>query len=114
VDFSDTEQMDRRRTSRFPVERPARYQALSRKPQMGPGKGKTINMSSSGILMSTEHQLTPGRRVEISVSWPAQLNDTCPLQFVATGKVVRVEPGKAALEIQKHEFRTMGAKTFAD
>ena len=112
VDFRETEQTDRRRTSRFPVERAVRYQMLSRTPQIGPGKGQTVNMSSSGVLISTEDQLPVGRKLEVSISWPAQLDDTCPLKLVATGKVVRVEPGRAALSIQKHEFRTTGSNAF--
>ena len=65
-------------------------------------------MSSNGVLFSTETDLTPGRRIEVSISWPAQLNDTCPLKLVAKGRVVRIEPGRAALEIQQYEFRTAG------
>jgi len=113
VEFSYMQQTDRRRTSRFPFERAVRYQVLSRKTQFGLGKGQTINMSSSGALISTDHELTLGRRVELSISWPAQLDDTCRLKLVAIGKVVRVEAGKAALEFQKHEFRTMGTNGFS-
>jgi hypothetical protein len=52
----------------------------------------------------------PGRTIEVAVSWPTQLNDNCPLKLVARGRVVRFEPGKAALEIQHYEFRTQGAQ----
>lgn len=65
-------------------------------------------MSSSGILFTIEGTLSPGRRLELSVNWPAQLNNQCPLKLVARGKVVRSEPGKAAIEIQQYEFRTAG------
>jgi len=109
----DTEQNDRRRSNRFPVARAVRFQMLSQKVEAGPGKGQTINMSSTGVLFSTDHELAPGRRVELSVSWPAQLDDKCPLKLVAKGRVVRSEPGRAALEIQQYEFRTVGANGFA-
>ena len=103
---------ERRGSSRFPIERALRFKSLGRKPEAESGKGQTINMSSTGILFSTDHELTPGRRVEIAISWPAQLNDTCPLKLVAKGRVVRSQDGMAALEIQQYEFRTLGSAGF--
>jgi hypothetical protein len=50
-----------------------------------------------------------GRMVEIAVNWPARLGGTCPLQFVATGRVVRSEPDKAAVRIERYEFKTRSA-----
>jgi hypothetical protein len=44
--------------------------------------------------------------VEISVNWPARLGGTCPLQLVATGRVVRSEADKAAVKIERYEFKT--------
>ena len=104
---------DRRKSGRFAIERDIKYKVLNKKSNQESGQGKTINISSSGILFSSEHVLLPGRTIEVSVSWPAQLNDTCPLKLVARGRVVRFEPGRAALEIQHYEFRTQGAQTVA-
>ena len=50
--------------------------------------------------------LLPGRRLEVSISWPVQLNNKCALKLVARGRVVRFEQGRAAIEIQQYEFRT--------
>ena len=103
---------ERRKSSRFPIERAVLYKSLGRNPEAADGKGQTINMSSTGVLFSTNQELTPGRRIEISISWPAQLNDTCPLKLVAKGRVVRSEESSAALEIQQYEFRTLGSAGF--
>lgn len=103
---------ERRGSSRFPIERAVLFKSLGRNPEADAGKGQTINMSSTGVLFSTNQELTPGRRVEVSISWPAQLNDTCPLKLVAKGRVVRFEGGAAALEIQQYEFRTLGSAGF--
>lgn len=73
------------------------------------GDGKTLNISSSGVLFTTEQMLLPGRRLELSISWPAQLNNKCALKLVARGRIVRFEKGRAALEIQQYEFRTASA-----
>jgi c-di-GMP-binding flagellar brake protein YcgR len=104
---------DRRKSGRFTIERDIRYRVLNKKSNQEAGQGKTINISSAGILFTTEHVLLPGRTIEVAVSWPAQLNDSCPLKLVARGRVVRFEPGKAALEIQHYEFRTQGAQALA-
>jgi hypothetical protein len=103
---SEREKNDRRQADRFPIEREVRYKVLNRKNADEIGFGKTINMSSNGVLFTTEQYLLPGRRLELSISWPAQLNSTVALKLVARGRVVRCEEGKAAIEIHQYEFRT--------
>ena len=104
---STKQEQDRRASDRFPIERDVRYRAMNRKGADPVASGKTINMSSTGILFETEQMLLPGRRLELSVSWPAQLNDSCPLQLVAKAKVVRSDASTAAVEILQYEFRTV-------
>ncbi len=100
---------DRRASDRFPIEREVRYKVLSKRSADEAGSGRTVNMSSSGVLFTSQHFLIPGKRVEVSISWPAQLNNTTNLKLVARGRVVRCEDGQAALEIQQYEFRTQGS-----
>jgi len=102
---TDTQSKDRRGADRFPIERDVRYKVISKKTADEVGIGRTINMSSNGILFTSEHILLPGRRLELSVSWPAQLNNQTPLKLVARGRVIRFEGGQAAIEIQQYEFR---------
>ncbi|BDC48526.1 hypothetical protein F183_A08420 [Bryobacterales bacterium F-183] len=106
---------DRRSADRFPIEREVRYRPLStRKGVEEPGTGKTINMSSTGILFQTDRMLLPGHRLELAVSWPAQLNNSCPLKLVAKAKVVRtVSDTMAAVEILQYEFRTQSKATLS-
>jgi PilZ domain len=97
---------ERRGADRFPIEREIRYRLLNRR-EITPEKiGKTINISSNGILFTTDEVLLPGKRIEVSVSWPAQLDNKCQLKLVARGRVTRLEEGRAAIEIQQYEFRT--------
>lgn len=100
---------DRRAADRYPIEREVRYKVLSKKDGDEAGTGTTINMSSSGVLFTTDHLLIPGKRLELAISWPAQLNGNCALKLVAKGRVVRYEEGRAAIQIQQYEFRTKGA-----
>ena len=99
-------QADRRHSDRFPIEREVRYRVLNKRSGEEIGDGRTINISSSGVLFTSAHILLPGRRLELSISWPAQLNNKCALKLVARGRVVRFEQGRAAIEIQQYEFRT--------
>lgn len=105
---SDTQKTDRRAADRFPIEREVRYKVLSKKSADEAGVGRTVNMSSNGILFTSEHMLLPGRRLELAISWPAQLNNQTPLKLVARGRVIRFDGGQAAIEIQQYEFRTTG------
>jgi hypothetical protein len=70
------------------------------------GSGTTLNIGSGGILFTTEEKLPIGRMVELSVNWPARLDGICPLQFVATGRVIRSDGLKAAVRIERYEFKT--------
>ena len=98
--------LERRGTSRFPVREDVRYRVVQSKGQKVSGAGTTLNIGSGGILFTTEDQLPVGRMVELSVNWPARLDGTCALQFVATGRVVRSEPTRAAVRIERYEFKT--------
>jgi hypothetical protein len=96
---------DRRRTTRFPVCEELRYR-MTHKSSRVSGTGKTLNIGSSGVLFTTEEKLPLGQSVELSVNWPAMLDGTCPLKFVAVGRVVRSEAQMAAVRIERYEFRT--------
>ena len=98
--------LERRRTSRFPVCEDVRYRVVQSKTQQVSGAGTTLNIGSSGILFTTQDRLPLGRMVELSVTWPARLDGTCALQFVATGRVVRSELNRAAVRIERYEFKT--------
>ena len=101
---------ERRASNRLPLVRDVRYRVLKGKKSVKPdGKGKTLNISSGGVLFTTESALPPGELVELAICWPAQLNGVLPLKLVAVGRVVRAEDDKAAITIDKYEFKTRGS-----
>ncbi len=99
---------DRRTAVRFPIEQPVRYRALTSATHDA-GTGKTLDMSSNGVLFETEAVFRPGCRLELSVAWPAQLGKTA-LKLVLEGRVVRSEPGRTAVVVDRYEFRTQGTR----
>jgi hypothetical protein len=110
-DFGDHQShfsLERRESNRFPLQEELHYRVLQSKLESISGTGRTLDMSSSGILFSTQQRLHLGRLVEVAVHWPARLDGKCPLKFVAVGRVVRSESHAAALKIERYEFRTRG------
>jgi hypothetical protein len=100
---------ERRGTSRFPLREEVKYKMLNGKVVIA-GSGKTLNIGSGGVLFSTEQRLPVGRMVELAVNWPARLDGTCPLKFVASGRVIRSEDDCAAVRIERYEFRTRSTR----
>ena len=96
----------RRKSQRFPIELHVRYRTLGRQLEGLAGTGKTINISSSGVLFTSQHQLPMGTRVQVCMCWPVKLNEKCGLNLVGTGRVVRHAKGKLALRVQEWQFRT--------
>lgn len=97
---------DRRGTNRFPVREDLRYRVIHARSAQISGCGATLNIGSGGILFTTENRLPVGRTVELSINWPARLDGICPLQLVAIGRVVRSEAQRAAVRIERYEFKT--------
>ena len=104
---------ERRTNDRFPMENQLRYKLVEAKRITQTGDGKTVNMSSSGILFTVAEALPVGQRVELSVDWPAQLNEHCGLKLVALGRIVRSGAEVAAVRIEKYDFRTRATAKIA-
>ena len=102
--------VDRRDARRFPLETEIRWRPLAIRGEARPGKGKTINMSSNGVLFTTEAPLKIGTKLELSIHWPVALNATCPLKLVTQGRVTRTLAESAAVHIDRYEFRTRGTR----
>jgi PilZ domain len=98
--------MGRRKSQRFPIGLDVHYRTLGRRSDAFVGTGKTINISSSGVLFTSQHELPIGTRLEVSMRWPMKLNEKCGLNLVATGRVVRHAKGQLALRFQEWQFRT--------
>lgn len=101
---------DRRTNARFPCRLAVSYQALEHPFFSGEAVSETLNISSKGLLFTTSEPFQPGQLLQVSVDWPARLENTVPLKLVAEGRIVRNLNGQAAMRIDKYEFRTRKAK----
>jgi hypothetical protein len=108
--LSEVPGKDRRESSRFPLQEDLHYRLIDSKSQSAiAGVGTTLNIGSGGILFTTEELLPVGKTIEISVNWPARLDGTCALKFVAVGRVIRSERNRAAVRIERYQFKTRGS-----
>lgn len=101
--------IERRCKTRFPFALDVRYRTLSENPRVT-GIGHTINMSRSGLLIESEHELPVGARVEVTVEWPVPLDDEVGLQLVTVGRVGRSIGSNFVLLFRQYEFKTMKRK----
>jgi hypothetical protein len=105
-----TGERERRLKRRFHIEQDVRYKMLYGQRIAETGVGRTANISSGGVWFTTETMLTSGMPVELSMSWPVLLNDSCPMKLMIYGCVVRSNERGAAVAIERYEFRTQGSK----
>jgi len=93
---------------RFQIEQDVRYKMLYGQRIAETGTGKTANISSGGLWFTTETMLATGMPVEVSMTWPVLLNDSCPMKLMIYGCVIRSNEKGAAVAIERYEFRTQG------
>jgi PilZ domain len=98
---------ERRSKRRYPLELNLRYRSVSNRMGIA-GTGRTVNVSSAGLLVAASHDLLEGIRLQVMVEWPWLLDQSTPLQLVAESRVVRTGNTEFAVELLRYQFRTTG------
>jgi len=98
--------VERRCRARYPIELQVRYHTLLGGLLVN-GLGRTVNISSSGLLIASSDPVPAGTKLEVRIAWPSNLDGIVPLQLVATGQVVRSEEHSFAVQLSSHEFYTL-------
>ncbi len=70
------------------------------------GRGRTVNLSSKGVLFDAPERLPVGCRVQLSIAWPMKLNGTIALTLRTRGTIVRRRNRFIAVLLSSHEFCT--------
>jgi len=102
---------DRRARRRYPMCLPLQFQILKNSALTGGGSGTSLNLSGNGIAFATSQVLPVGSVVELEISWPGPFDELCSLKLIASGRVVRSAWDCTAITMDRHEFRTQGAKS---
>jgi|ERR1039458_6163919 hypothetical protein len=104
--LEEKRESERRSKTRFPIHRDLRYKLLGDDTVMGSGMGETIDMASGGVAFQIEHSLKVGEFVELSISWPVLLDNSCAMRLIVFGRIVRTWGKRSACRVDKYEFRT--------
>jgi hypothetical protein len=99
---------ENRRVARYSLELTLRFKISHRRKIVVSGTGRTVDMSSSGLLVVTDQYLEPGMQVELSIDWPVRLHGETALQLVVFGMVVRVAGSQAGIRMKRCDFHTRG------
>jgi hypothetical protein len=101
---------ERRAKARFEIHRELRYHVRARGKSVQSGSGRTVDMGSRGVAFQTDQALVAGAFVELSISWPALLDEVCPMRLSVSGRIVRTVERMAVCSVDKYEFRTQGTE----
>ena len=85
----ENRQRERRTRCRFGIRRELRYKLVEGRTVVAAGAGYTVDISSRGVAFFADYELRPGATIELSISWPALLHQTCPIRLVVCGRVLR-------------------------
>jgi hypothetical protein len=70
------------------------------------GRGRTLDLSSMALRFRAERPLAAGVPMEIVVDWPTLLDGRIPLQWIATGLVIRTLGTDTVVKIEHYMFKT--------
>ena len=73
------------------------------------GFGRTVNLSSGGVLFEADCRLPASGPIELAMNWP-YLDGVVTLKLVVSGSIVRSDAKAIAVKVEQHEFRTAGAR----
>jgi len=102
----DTQENDRRSKHRFAIQRELHFKVMERERVVSKGVGRTVDISSIGVAFEAAGKFKPGALVQLSISWPVLLDETCKMQLMIVGRVVRTGNQDVACTIDRYEFRT--------
>jgi hypothetical protein len=94
---------------RFPIQQEVRYQCMKGSRIFAVGVGRTLEIGSREVRLTTQQPLNRGQKMRLAVDWPALLHNTCRMQLQIYGWILHSENGEAAIKIERYEFRTRGA-----
>src|SRR5215471_10964346 len=97
---------ERRTKRRFTMQREIRYKMAEDGVVVSSGNGRTVNIGSGGVTFVVDDEVPRGAFVELSISWPVLLDESCPMRLIVFGRVLRSAGKRAVCTVDKYEFRT--------
>jgi hypothetical protein len=96
---------DRRSHRRYPVELGVHYEVFRNRETVRNGSGKTVNLSTGGVLFSANQALPSGLDVALRIDWPTGSPAVPLLELQILGRVVWSSMTVNAVTVSSYEFR---------
>ena len=96
---------NRRRNFRYQVQTSLTFCSTTATGAALVGRGTTLDMSAGGILVELDRTLEAGAVVQLSLAWPGLYHACDYVRLDLTGKVLRSDAKRVAIQIVAHEFR---------
>lgn len=101
---------ERRRHPRYAIRLDVHYKLRGIGDIDQTGTGRTINISTGGVLLESDRPLLRRKQIALDILWPVLLDGTRHLKYVVHGRVVRSEGNTVAVRVRSSEFRTRRTK----
>ena len=98
----------------FPIALDMQYQILGNEVPRVQGTGRTLWISSHQIIFEGDTRLASGTDLEITIAWPARLDERVGLQLWIRAHVLHTLSDGITAEIRKYQFRTRGISRAAN
>ena len=95
---------ERRLHRRYLVNVEIKYRLKEAQESIKTGIGRTINISTYGILFESQLPVPLGSRIEIDLPWPTR-PQAQPLELRAEGYTIRAARNQTAMYIEQYAFR---------
>ena len=102
---------ERRSHQRYPITFDVEYEVPGGNGVRLMGFGRTINISSRGVLLEISDPLPNRCRIRLSINWPFFLGGSIPLKLLMYGEIVRVVGNTIAVRVTGYTFHTAGRAT---
>jgi hypothetical protein len=90
----------------YPLVIDLEYRLLGRGGAVTTGRGRTVRLSSTCVQFECTDHLPEQSNVEISIVWPARLDNGVGLKLWVVGHTIPSKDHSIVVEIQRSEFRT--------
>src|SRR2546425_153599 len=107
----ETPRGNQRSNSRYPIALELQYKLLNKGRAERLGSGRTLNISSGGVLFQTDDVLPVNGMIELAMKWPYLLAGVCSLKLVMRGRIVRTDANVIGVKSEFYEFRTAGVRS---
>lgn len=104
---------ERRSSHRYPIRIAVSYKLRHSGRVIRIGAGRTIDLSSRGVLFDADGSLPAGAKIELCIAWPALLHNDVALNLFVTGQVVRTQETLTAVAFNRYLFRVRSMRKSA-